>query len=192
MADETVTLAPEPSPDEAKQASLEAGLRAAGESTTVPVFTDYFAFEEKKTVTLPDGAQWVQIKALNEGERKKYRNASNRGLTIKKGSGDANMNLAPGDDLHNLLRLAIVDWHVLRAGPKGPVEVPFSKGSPGANLEQFLSAAPPAVIDVIDKEVRKMNPWLLGEMELEDMYRERDNLNEMIALKEREEEGKAS
>jgi hypothetical protein len=34
-----------------------------------------------------------------------------------------------------------------------------------------------------------MNPWLMAEMTLEDMIKERDNLDEMIDAKRREEEG---
>ena len=32
------------------------------------------------------------------------------------------------------------------------------------NLTKFLESAPPKVIDVIEKDVREKNPWLLGDV----------------------------
>jgi hypothetical protein len=175
-------------PSRGKADSVEEGLRAAGQATELPVVVDYFATEDVITCTLPDGVQWVQHKLLTEGDRRKYRNKTSRNLRIKRATDEASMDMASGDDLHVLLEIAIVNWNLKRGGK----EVPFSKGTPGATLSQFLDAAPPSIIDHIHKDITKHNPWLLGDISLEDMIKEKESLEEMIEVKRREEEGKVS
>jgi hypothetical protein len=151
---------------------------------------DYFGFSSTQQVYLPGSkTQFVVIKALPEGEKKNYQNKTNRHVTIKKGTGDAEMQMRAGDERHVLLMEGIVDWHLLRRSPDlnggQPTLVAFSK----SELRMFLDVADPRVIEHIEKELRKMNPWLMAEMTLEDMIKERDNLDEMIDAKRREEEG---
>jgi hypothetical protein len=171
-------------PDQAKAASIEEGLRASGQPTEYPVVVDYFATEDIYTCVLPDGVQWVQHKALTEGDRRKYRNKTSRNVRINRATQDASMEMASGDDLHVLLTIAVVGWNLQRNG----VEVPFHKRA----LDEFLEKAPPSIIDHIHKDITKHNPWLLGDISLEDMLKERDNLDEMIEVKRKEAEGKDS
>jgi hypothetical protein len=89
------------------------------------------------------------------------------------------MHAAAGDDLHALLETCIVGWDVQRNGQP----YPFSSN----NVQQALSAWPPTLVDFIAKEIRKVNPWLLGtEDDLEALRDERDELDRRIAeLEER-------
>ena len=66
--------------------------------------------------------------------------------------------------------------------------VPFKDGP----LSDFLEKANPIVIDVIDKAVRKQNSWLMADVTLEDLEKQREELDEQIEKKRREEEGKES
>jgi hypothetical protein len=79
-------------------AAIEANMVAAGVSPTEDVYEDYFGFDDNRTVTLPDGKSFVEFKVMNEGDRKKYLNAQNKKVTIRKGSGDAEMELSPGNE----------------------------------------------------------------------------------------------
>ena len=179
----TVETAPEPTtPDPAAVAAAENAMRERGEATHERVQDDYFAFEETHTVMLPDGVSWVQHRTLSEGQRRQYLNGINRDVVIQRSTGDARMKMAPGDERYSLLKVALTGWNLQ------------SKGQPilfsAHNLDAFLQKAPPKVIDVIDKEVRKVNAWLLDDMSLDDLIKERENLDEMIAAKEAEEAGK--
>jgi hypothetical protein len=143
---------------------------------------DYFGFAETHRVQLPDGKSYIEHATLNEGARRKYLNATNRDVRIERGKGDAHINMAPGDERRSLLETAITGWNLVRDGKP----VPFDKG----NLQKFLDTANPKIIDIIEKDVRLKNPWLLNEMTVEDIDREIEALQEMRATVERESEGK--
>jgi hypothetical protein len=140
---------------------------------------DYFGFEIVHTVPLPDGKSWVQHKEFTEGQRRKYLNEVNRDVVIQRGTGDARMRMAPGDERYSLLSTAIIGWNLIRGGQP----VPFTD----RNLKEFLEKANPRIIDLIEKEVRKVNPWLMQEMTSEDIRKEIANLEEMLEAKEKEE-----
>lgn len=166
---------------DAQAAAIESNLAAAGQPTTEEVYEDYFGFSDTERVTLPDGHSFIEFKVMNEGDRRQYLNAQNRKVTIRKGSGDAEMELAPGDDKYNLLKLTIVNWNLRRAGQP----VPFNK----KELDNFLNGANPRVIDLIHREVTLKHPWLLDQMTLEDIDKEIENLHKMREVVEKNEAG---
>lgn len=168
---------------EAKRvASIEETMRANGEKVEVPVQADYFLFSNVTKHYLPDGITYVEVKALNEGDKRQYLNKQNRELSMNRASQDTKMKLRPGDDRHNLLMLAVTGWNFKSNGR----DVPFSE------YERWLNQADPKIVEGIEKAINIANPWLLADMSIEDMKREIANLTEMLELKEREEEGKAS
>ncbi len=146
---------------------------------------DYFGFASTARFTFPDGVSWLDLKVLNEGERRRYQNESNREIKLgRSGGGDASLKMRPGDDKHLLLAMSITGWNLV----KGGVPVPFNKNI----VDQFLANADPSIIDKIEKRIRELNPWLLSEMSLEDIDEEIRNLEEMRNVKLREEEGKGT
>lgn len=149
---------------------------------SVQMQVDYFSYSQSQNVVLPDGVSYVTIKKLNEGDRKKYQNATNREIALASRGGDAKVRLAPGDDRHALMKASIIGWNLTQGGNM----VPFTQQA----VEMFLSRTDPTVVDLIEKEVRKFNPWLLGEMTVEQIQAEIDSLEEMKQVKIREEEGK--
>lgn len=165
-------------------AQTEANMREAGVPTHEPVIVDYFGFEETYVLPLPDGRQTIEHKVLNEGQKRKYQNSINRDVVIQRATGDAKMRMAPGDERHHLLKTAITGWNMFRNGQ------PYAF-SP-RNLDDFLELAPPRIIDLIEKEVRKANPWLLQDMSVEDIDKEMANLQEMRDKKVEEEAGKSA
>ncbi len=165
-------------------ARTEEAMRANGVPTEETVYEDYFDTTVEHKVILPDGKQFIVHQELNEGARRKYLNAVNRDVVIQRATGDARMRMAPGDERHALLEAAITGWNVMKAG----TPLPFTP----ANLRLFLDKAPPRIIDLIEKEVRKANPWLLAEMSVEDIDKEIASLQEMRDTKLREEEGKGA
>jgi hypothetical protein len=149
------------------------------------VQVDYFGFSSSDRFFLPDGVSYVDLKVLNEGERRRYQNESNREIKLGRGGGgDASLKMRPGDDKHTLLTLSIVGWNLMRNG----APVPFTKQL----VDQFLSAADPSLIDKIEKRIRQLNPWLLSEMTVEQIDEEIKSLEEMREVRLREEEGNAA
>lgn len=174
--------------EEARNRAIEQEMEAQGVSTTTPVQADYFGFEETHQVMLPDGVSWIQHKTMTEGDRRQYLDKVNREVRLLKTSGDAVMKMQAGQERHVLLTAAIVGWNLTRGGQP----VPFSKGSPGANLEQFLDKADPKLIDLIEKDIRKHNPWLMADLSVEDIDKQIEELQEMRDIKIKEQEGNAS
>lgn len=161
--------------------AIESNLAAAGQPTTEEVYEDYFGFDETHRATLPDGKSYVEFKVMTEGDRKQYLNAQNKKVTIRKGTGDAEMELAPGNDKYNLLKLTIVNWNLRRGGQT----VPFNK----KELDEFLNGANPRIIDIIHREVTLKHPWLLDEMTVEDIDKEIESLQKMREVVERNDSG---
>lgn len=155
---------------------------------TEQVQVDYFGLQEVHRVPLPDGKSWVEHTTFTEGMRRKYLNSMNRDIVVQRNTGDAKMSMKPGDERFSLLMEAITGWNLIKDGKP----LPFSKDSNGSTLAQFLAAAPPKIIDVIEKDVRMKNAWLLEDMSIEDMEKERDTLDELIAKKREEQAGNAS
>lgn len=176
------TATEEKTPEQLAQEQAEQAMRDRGEPTTEAVQVDYFGFEETHVVLLPDGISFIEHKTLNEGQRRKYLNGMNRDVIIERASGNAKMSMAPGDERFSLLSTAITGWNLKRAGNP----LPFN----AQNLRLFLDSAPPKIIDLIDKEVRKVNAWLLEDMSIEDLEKEIENLQELIEEKRKEEAGK--
>lgn len=170
--------------DEERMAAVEAKMRAAGVATEVSPQADYFGFSETHRVMLPDGVSFVTHQTLNEGARRKYLNDVNREVKLQKTTGDAIMKIQSGSERFSLLKAAIVGWNLQRGGQ----DVPFNP----RNLEEFLTAANPRIVDLIEKDVRKANPWLMAEMTVEDIDKQIEELQEMRAVKLEEEEGKGS
>lgn len=168
--------------EQAKALAIEASMKAQGVPTDEPAFADYFGFEQTEVVPMPDSRQWVEIRVLNEGQRRKYLNSVNRDVRVQRGTGDAFMRLSSGDEKRALLESAIVNWNLRRGGQL----VPFNE----RNLREFLDKADPRIIDRIEKAVRKANPWLQQDWTVEEIDEEIAELQELRQRKLDEAEGK--
>ena len=183
------TMQAEHEAEQARRAQIaEAAMEEQGVSSSLPVQADYFGFTETHRVMLPDGISWIEHQTLNEGARRQYLNKVNKEVAIKRVSGDAVMKMQSGDDKHTLLEAAIVGWNIIQGGKP----LTFSKGSKGSTLNQFLEAAPPKIVDIIETDVRKHNPWLMADLSVEDIDKQIEELNTMREAKLKEEAGKVS
>lgn len=163
-------------------------MRDAGVATEEHTQADYFGFEEIHRVMLPDGKSYIEHKTLNEGARRKYMNRVNREVRLQK-SGDAYMKMATGDERHALLEEAICGWNLVRADKNGELKpLAFTQ----ANRNAFLEAAPPEIIDRIEKDIRDKNPWLVADVTIEDIDEQIAELQELREKKVAEAEGKES
>lgn len=123
-------------------------------TSDVPQHVDFFDVQETYKAEFPDGVQCVYVRVMSEGDRKRYQNKTNREIRMNASTREMKMKSAAGDDRHELLKIAISGWNIYRAG------------SPWAfnpnNLEQALNAWPPSIVDLIEKKVAEVNPWIKG------------------------------
>lgn len=145
---------------------------------------DYFGFQETHRYTLPDGVQWIEFRSMNEGDKLKFQQTTSRDLVLERRTGDARMKMDPGSERHELIKTVVTNWNMFRGGQP----IAFSK----PNLGDFLTLADPKIVDGLEKEIRKHNPWLLGEMTSKDIKQEIANLEEMLVVAEERERGEAS
>lgn len=156
--------------DDPRSVQMAEAMKAEGIDPFDKIQVDYFATSEDCKTILGDGLSWVSHKTMMEGDRKKYLKAVNRDLKIQKGTGDAIMRLAAGEDRTALLKVAITGWNLVRNGSP----LPFNP----ANLEMLLNG-PVAVLELIEKDVKKNNPWLFQDATVEDLDEEIERLQEM-------------
>lgn len=123
-------------------------------SADVPQHVDFFDVLEEYQCLFPDGTQYVSVKVMNEGDRRRYLNKTNREVRMNAQTREMKMQSAAGDDKHALLKIAITGWNVYKAGRP----VPFNEHG----LEQALNNWPPAIVDLIEQKVTEVNPWLKG------------------------------
>ena len=172
-----------------RQARMEKAMQDAGVALEEHVQVDYFGFDEVFRVPLPDGESWVEHQTLNEGARRKYMNRVNREVRLQK-SGDAFMKMATGDERHVLLEEAMVGWNLVRADKKTGETKPLTFNP--TNRNAFLESAPPGIVDLIEKDIRDKNPWLVGDVTIEDIDEQIEELQELREKKVQEDEGKES
>jgi hypothetical protein len=157
--------------DDPKSVQMAHAMLAEGVNPLVSVPVDYFATGEDAKTMLPDGTQWVTHKVLTEGDRKRYLKVVQKDLKIQKGTQDMIMKLAAGEDRTALIEIAVTGWNLIRNGQPWP----FTK----ANLAEFASNGPIKILDLVERDIRHANPWLLGEMSTEDIDQEIQRLTEL-------------
>jgi hypothetical protein len=142
---------------------------------------DYFGFSSTTRFTFPDGLTFVELKSMNEGEKAEYQRRTQRDLVVERQSGNARVKVDPASERHALLETCIVDWNLLKQGAPFPYSV--------RNLREWLRVANPRIVEDIEKDIRKANPWLLADMTVEDIDKEIENLQEMRKVAEERERG---
>lgn len=169
--------------DDPRSVQMAAAMKAEGVNPYQKVQVDYFAAVEDTRTELPDGVSWVSHKVLTEGDRKRYLKQINRDLKIQKGTGDAIMRVSAGEDRTALLRVAVTGWNLLAGG----APLPFTP----QNLERLLDG-PVQILELIERDVKKNNPWLFADASVEDIDSEIERLQEMKAELLEAEEGKSN
>lgn len=133
-------------------------------------YIDYFGFSEEKTWYLPDGKQYMTFKVMSEGDKARFQKKTQRDVIVERG-GNARMKMDTADERHELIKTCVTGWNLYRGGQP----VPFTDH----NMRDWLTLTNPRLVEDLEREIRKANPWLLGEMTSEDIRKEIDNLEEM-------------
>lgn len=138
---------------------------------------DYFAFNANERYTLPDGKQWIEFKAMNEGDKRAYQHKTTRDFVVDRRTGDTKVKVDPGEERKILIETCVTDWYILRGGHPVPL-TPI-------NLSDFLTLTNPSLVEELEKKIRDFNPWLLDNVtvealdeQIEDLTRQRDTLKD--------------
>jgi hypothetical protein len=170
-----------------------AAAAAAGVQLEEEVYEDYFGFDERHVFFFPDGKQYIEYQAMNEGARAKFQKSTNKDVVVERASGNARMKVDPASERQELLKVSVTGWHLMRRNDAGKFQpVPFSKGSPGSTFEQWLAVANPKIVEQLEIAVRKANPWLLADQSSEEIRREIETLEEAFAAAVKRETGEGS
>jgi hypothetical protein len=153
----------------------------AGDMPTEPVFVDYFGFEQAGEFIFPDKASKIYYRAMNEGDRAKFQRETNRDVQLERNTGNARIKTDQAGERKALILASCTGWNLRRLNSSsGQLEpVPFSNSGPGSTLAQWLDRADPKIVDALEEAIRKINPWLVGDMSLDDIDREMDRLREL-------------
>lgn len=157
-------------------------------------YVDYFGFDDTERYFLPDGRQYIEFKPLTEGGRAKYEAATSRDIRFNRRTDDAAIKMDAGAERRALIEASVVGWSVARVRTIGNEKrwepVPFSKGSPGSTLSQWLDQTNPRLVNELVREIRRANSWMAEDMTSEMIREEIKRLEEMLQQAE-EREAKA-
>lgn len=176
MTQQVDTSAFDPSTDEGQAIERQnQDLASRGEAVETKKPLNLFGFgTENKFYYFPDNVQYIEYKVMNSGMRDEYEKRTSREVRIQNVSKDMKLRLDPAADRAAILEISIVGWNVLQAD--GVTPLPFSKGA----LREFLKAIDPSYTVELEMQIRKDNPWLMGDTDLADLYEQRDALEEQI------------
>lgn len=150
-------------------------------------YDDYWGTEVQERHYLPDKKQYFVIQVMNEGQRARFQTENNSDLTVKR-DGDAKIKVEPAKERHALLKAAVVGCHIVR---RDPATNKFKKVEFDRNfMLNWLSEAPVQQVDDLEHAIRKFNPWLQGDMAVEDIDKEIARLQELRVDVEKREQGK--
>lgn len=131
---------------------------------------DYWGTDETHRHYLPDGIQYFEFSIMNEGAKAKFQRLTNQDLTIGRDN-TAKVRMDPANERHTLIKTSVTGWHLFKDGK----EVRFDN----SKLEQWLSVAPPKLVEDLEFAIRKANPWLQADMTVEEIDKEIARLEEL-------------
>jgi len=168
------------------------------EPTVVPQdeplsFDDYWGTEETQRWYFPDNRQYMVVKVMNEGDRTKYERTTSQDITVERQTQNTHIKMDLAKDRHGLIKAAVCDWNLYRKDRHSGqmVQVPFQGNAPNG-LDGWLQHADPRLVDELSLFIRKVNPWLFGEMTIEQIDEDIDRLQKVREDLVRREQGKES
>jgi hypothetical protein len=137
-------------------------------------YVDTFQFGGIREYTVSKN-QVIRFKVMNEGDKAKYQRATNRDIKVDRRTQQASFRPDPVADRHALIQAAVTDWTLVTRQGGNWVPAVFNM----TMLANWLEVADPAIVDGLEKAIRKANPWT----DIEDATEE-DILEQMKELEE--------
>ena len=136
---------------------------------------NYWGTDERHKYELPDGVQWFEFKIMDEGAKTRFQKLTNQDLTINRDN-TAKVRMDPAEERHTLIKESLTDWCLYMPTKDGQSmeQANFSK----AMVDNWLQSAPPKLVEDLEMEIRKQNPWMQADMTSEAIQKEIDRLYE--------------
>lgn len=160
-------------------ASTEKSMREAGVQVEEKVeFIDYFTFDETLRHYLPDGIHYIEFKPMTEGKRRKYQSKTMTTMTMNRASGDSKIGINVARDREELLNASVTGWFMERRDGMGNiVSVDFRDSRHG--WLAWSENTNPKLIEDLEKAIRKANPWMQADLDIEEVDNEIERLTEL-------------
>lgn len=150
-------------------------------------YEDYWGVQETFTFFLPDGKQFFEIKPMDEGAKTRFQKMTNKGIRMNQRSQEAHLDIDPSDERHTLIQESVVNWLIMQKGPDGtwsPLPCPerddLRKRVIRDNFAGQDARFNPKVIQDLEFFIRTNNPWMQADMDLEELYKERERIDLLI------------
>ena len=148
-------------------------------------FEDYFSgFGGSRKFMMPDKIQFIEFQVMNEGQKAKFQRETRSAINISRKTENASIMPDPARERHALIKSSVCDWNIYtknkNTGEK--VTVVFNTG----NLQAFLDRANPKIVEDLESEIRKANPWMVDEITIQDIDEQIEELTQLRAEKEQQ------
>lgn len=135
-------------------------------------YGDFWGEPELLRSYLPDGKQYIEYRAMNEGERRKYQSDTAAKLTMHKASESSSVTYNPARDREALINQCVKDWFVIKNG------APVKFGDRVNGFHAWILRADPAIVEKLERDIRKANTWMEADLSVEDIDEQIDELRE--------------
>ena len=150
--------------------------------TTEAPFEDYWGVQETFRFVLPDGQQFFEIKPMDEGGKTRFQKRTNKGIRMNQRTQDAHLDVDPADERHTLIQESVVNWRIMQKGPDGSwseYPCPADNGRRKTAITNLLEKFNPKVVQDLEFFIRKNNPWMQADMDVEAIEEEISRLEEL-------------
>ena len=174
----------------------ETFANTAGEISPQPVqpnpspILDFWGASIRKTFEFPgqrdipaEQRQVIYFNTMNEGARARYQKMINHPLKLLRENNDAEMPVDTAGDRHALILCSVDGWRLFKNGE----EVAYREYM----LKEWLKFANPEHVDLLEKEIREANPWLVNELSADQIRKEIANLEVKLVDAEKREADEA-
>lgn len=160
------------------------------------VYEDYWGVDETHRYWLPDHKQYFDIVPMNEGAKSRFQKMTNKGIRMNQRSQEATIDVDPADERHTLIKESVTSWLIMQKAADGSYsEFPCPVGNASMlkrSLETLLDKFSPKVIQDLEYFIRTKNPWMQADMDVEEIDKEIDRLEELKKQVKEQKAGEAS
>lgn len=162
-------------------------------------YEDYWGVQETFVFELPDGKQFFEIKPMDEGAKTRFQKLTNKGIRMNQRSQEAHLDIDPSDERHTLIQESLVNWRIMQRSADGtwselpcPENESLRKRVIRENFAGEHARFNPKIVQELEFFIRTKNPWMQAEMDLEELYKQRDEIDLLIKQRREAEAGEGS
>lgn len=160
------------------------GQPAHQSDPAVIIYEDYWGTDATTRYTMPDGQQWFEIKKMSEGNRAQYQREAGLQMTSQRKTGDTKIDIDQAQDRLALILNSVIGWNIVkRTGVNEFTPILFNKHA----LREWVTQTGPNYVDNLIQEIRKFNPFLQEDLSVEDLEKQKAEVEELLVLARRRE-----